>query len=181
MVRTHLLPRVQHHGARQADQRVHGEQEALLLVRLGPEHQQPQVQRGLGQGLREIVARAVRGGGHLAPQDELGEGERGHHRQRGGEHDVEVEAAVEQVEGGGLGAVQVGAMRGEDVVEHDVEAGRHGLAVVVGVHQHLGAEDGDGRDEAPLHEQRHLLLKQQNIHGDGQTYERCKWPAWNIK
>ena len=60
------------------------------------------------------------------------------------EDQVEVEEDVQQVELGGLCAVQVGAVGGEDVVEDDVEAGQDWLAVVVAVAEDLRQEDHQG-------------------------------------
>ena len=48
-----LLAGVDHHSAGQADQRVHREQEALLLVRLRPEDGEPEVERRLAEPVRQ--------------------------------------------------------------------------------------------------------------------------------
>ena len=57
--------------------------------------------------------------------------------QREEKHDVKVEDSVEEVEVPGLGAVQVGAVRGEHVVRDYVERRRHDAAVEGGVEKYL--------------------------------------------
>ena len=51
-----LLAGVNDHGASQADQGVDRKEEPLLLVRLGPEHQEPKIERGLGKSLRQVMS-----------------------------------------------------------------------------------------------------------------------------
>ena len=53
------------------------------------------------------------------------------------EHDVEVEDPIEEVEVPGLGAVQVGAVRGEHVVRDNVERRCHDPPVKGGVEKYL--------------------------------------------
>ena len=67
------------------------------------------------------------------------------------EKDVEVEDAVEDVEGEGLCAVEVGALAvgGKDVVEEDVEGGEDGAAEEEAVEGGEGQGDGEGAGECP--------------------------------
>ena len=135
-----LLEGVHHPGGGQADERVDGEEESFLLVRPSPEDQQPQTERGLGEegGLRAVVS------GHFSPEEEPAGQQDRDGCQRQEEDQVEVEDSVHQVELGRLSPVQVGAVGGEDVVEEDVEAGHHRLAVVVTVAEDLRQEDYQG-------------------------------------
>ena len=60
--------------------------------------------------------------------------------QREEEHDVEVEDPVEEVEVPWLGAVEVGAVRGEHVVRDYVERRRHDPPVECGVEKYLQSQ-----------------------------------------
>ena len=79
--------------------------------------------------------------GYFTLQGKLCKQKNGHHKYCNGEDEVKVENPVDQIEGCGLCAVQVRAMRSEHVVQHDVEAGNDGLPVVVGVHQDLRGQE----------------------------------------
>jgi len=70
------------------------------------------------------------------------------------EEDVEVEQAVEEVEGERLLAVEVRALAagGEDVVEDDVERGEDGLAEEVAVDEEGGQADERAEHAGPFEE-----------------------------
>ena len=145
------------------------------LMRPRPEHHQPQQEGRLGESLGQVEAGG--GGGDLSPQQVLGAQQDRQTHQRQQEDDVEVEEAVDQIELGGLSAVQVGAVGGEDIVEDDVEAGEDRLAVVVAITEELGGEDGEGGEDRPGDEEAVLPSEYQDIYSYGQTYQSCEGPT----
>ena len=117
--------------------------------------------------------------GYFTLQGKLCKQKNGHHKYCNGEDEVKVENPVDQIEGCGLCAVQVRAMRSEHVVQHDVEAGNDGLPVVVGVHQDLRGQDAYRGDYRPVNEHLPLLLEYQNVYSDGEANKCGKWPTLN--
>lgn len=81
------------------------------------------------------------------------------HQQAQGERDegeqngqVEIEYAIDEVEGGRLNAVQISAMRCEHVVEDDVQWSDHQFAVVDAVDQQQCRCDNSCINNAPFHQ-----------------------------
>ena len=162
-----LLAGVNDHGPGEADERVDWEEEALLLVRSGPEDEEPEEERGLGQRLGQVEPAGA--GAHLPPEQVLGAQQDWQSYQSQQEDDVEVEEPVDQIELGWLRAVEVRTVGGEDVIEDDVEAGEDRFAVVVAITEQLGGEDGEGGDDRPSGEQSVLTSEYQDVHSYGHT------------
>merc|ERR1712106_138898 len=114
-----LLTGIDDHGPSQTDEGVDGEEEALLLVRPGPEHQEPQVERGLGQGVRE--EEPCTWAGQLTLQHVPGPCLDGQHEQGHDEDKIEVQDPVDQVKLWWLSPVQVWSVGGEHVVPDNIQ------------------------------------------------------------
>ena len=185
----------------QGDERVDGEEKALLLVRLGPEDAQPKEEAAQGQPFRDeerasgrILTRTPgRGRDQKVDQEQSGVDQQGQDKRH-----VEVQDTIEKVVGPRLSAliemanrmkfrikhkkcskltVEVWSVIGENVVSNNVKRSDGQFPVELSVDQDLWNENCEDGDDAPPDEENQATTTENYVHGDGHSDQGREGPT----
>mmetsp|Transcript_25412 Transcript_25412/g.81904 ORF Transcript_25412/g.81904 Transcript_25412/m.81904 type:complete len:279 (+) Transcript_25412:1265-2101(+) len=160
-------------GASEDDQRIHGEQESLFLVRTWPHDCKPNDEREQGECRAELGRRPLEHSrtSHHQCHWSCGSGDREH---------VEVEQQVRRVESPRLRPIQLRPLPlpGQHVVEHDVEHRQDHSVVVVHVDNQGWKQEESDAEERSFHHWPQTS-SEQGIQADRNEHDPDERPAQN--